>query len=131
MLSFLQSFSILSGFFLSKLCSKCSIEAQKTLNLLQKEICQILQYITGFRKQLTCEPGLVNHFIHNVFSLLIQIIDAMFEVPEVHRSICNFIDIVNYFRKKYFSVLTIDKICSLCFHKDFKLMHGRLGLGFP
>lgn len=87
-------------FSLYKLCSKCSIEAQKTLNLLQKEICQILQYITGFRKQLTCEPGLVNHFIHNVFSLLIQIIDAMFEVPEVHRSICNFIDIVNYFRKK-------------------------------
>lgn len=94
----LATFYILSVcFYPQTVCSKYSVEAQKTLNLSRKEICQILQHITGFKKQLTCKPGLVNHFIHNVFSLLIQIIDAVFEVPEVHRSICNFIDIVNYF----------------------------------
>lgn len=42
----------------------------------------------------------MKHFIHNVFSLFIQVIDAMFEVPKVHRCFCNFNDVVNYFSRK-------------------------------
>lgn len=91
--SILYQFGFLPKLFIARIVQK----HRKLLTSCKTKICQILQYITRFKKQLTCEPGLMNHFIHNVFSLFIQIIDAVFEVPKVHRSICNFNDIVNYF----------------------------------